>query len=219
MNSRFRAETVQQRSRRDAYDAAKAKNARLTLRQHFPSQIASSRSDRHCEERFCGTINLMTTCLIALGSNLGDREANLGGAIKELCAIAGTVVMRQSRFYPTQPVGGPVGQGEFLNGAVVIETTLEPLPLLRELQRIEAEFGRQRAERWGPRTLDLDLLLYGDAQIETPDLVVPHPRMAARRFVLEPSAEIAGEMVDPSSGHTIEKLLRDLIEREAALGS
>ena len=96
-------------------------------------------------------------------------------------------------------VGGPPDQGEFLNAAAVMETSITPLRFLEQLQRIESRHGRQRAERWAARTLDIDLLLYGDEVIETPMLTVPHPRMSFRRFVLEPAAEIAPRMFIPSS--------------------
>ena len=149
--------------------------------------------------------------LIGLGSNLGDRQAALDGAVAALAATPGILVRKVSTFYETEPVGGPPGQGAYLNAAAVLETSLDPFALLKVLQEIEARFGRVRTVRWGERTLDLDLLLFGDRIIETPELVVPHPRYAARRFVLEPLAEVAPEAVDPVRKRTIRELLADLV--------
>jgi 2-amino-4-hydroxy-6-hydroxymethyldihydropteridine diphosphokinase len=120
------------------------------------------------------------------------------------------VVRKVSSFYETDPVGGPPGQGKFLNAAAALDTTLDPLRLLGVLEQIETRFGRVRTVRWGPRTLDLDLLLYGDWIIDTPRLVVPHPRMATRRFVLEPLVEIAPEAVDPITKRTVSEILANL---------
>ncbi len=110
-------------------------------------------------------------------------------------ARPGIVVRSASSFHETEPVGGPPGQGPFLNGASVLETTLSPRELLHALQSIEDRFGRVRTVRWGERTLDLDLILFGDVILHEPDLIVPHPRFAERRFVLVPLAEIAPETV------------------------
>jgi len=123
---------------------------------------------------------------IALGSNLGDREDFLRSGVRGL----GTVVA-MSNVYETDPVGGPNDQGAYLNMVVEVETTLDPFALLRRCQRIEAEAMRQRVVHWGPRTLDVDIILYDDATIDTPDLVVPHPYFGERRFVLQPLADIA----------------------------
>jgi 2-amino-4-hydroxy-6-hydroxymethyldihydropteridine diphosphokinase len=118
--------------------------------------------------------------------------------------------VRASSWQLTLPVGGFASQREFLNGAALVETSLSATDLLALLQQIESRHGRARGERWGNRTLDLDLLLYGDAIVDTPALVVPHPRMSFRRFVLEPAAEIAGEMVHPAILWTIERLVEHL---------
>jgi dihydroneopterin aldolase/2-amino-4-hydroxy-6-hydroxymethyldihydropteridine diphosphokinase len=123
---------------------------------------------------------------IALGSNLGDRESYLRLAVAGLSPIAA-----QSQVYETDPVGGPDDQGAYLNMVVERETTLDPFALLRRCQRIEGEAMRQRVVHWGPRTLDVDIVLYDDVAIESPELVVPHPRFAERRFVLTPLSEIA----------------------------
>jgi 2-amino-4-hydroxy-6-hydroxymethyldihydropteridine diphosphokinase len=152
-----------------------------------------------------------TNCLLGLGSNLGNREETLCDAIEAIGALPGVTLSRQSRLYRSDPVGGPAGQGEFLNTAVIVETELKPLALLDEFHRIEQGFGRVESERWAARTLDIDILLVGDRVIETGRLTVPHPRMSFRRFVLEPSSEIAGEMVHPTIGWTIRQL-RDHLE-------
>lgn len=120
---------------------------------------------------------------IGLGSNLGDRETHLAGAIAALTDLGDLVAA--SPYYETAPVGGP-DQGPYLNAAVAIETNLSARALLEECLRIELEHGRQRRERWGPRTLDLDILLYGRQTIDEGGLKVPHPRLHERRFVLEP---------------------------------
>jgi 2-amino-4-hydroxy-6-hydroxymethyldihydropteridine diphosphokinase len=153
---------------------------------------------------------MASVALIGLGSNLGDRRAMLEGAIAALAATPGVQVRRVSSFRETEPVGGPPGQGAYLNTAAVLETTLEPPDLLHVLQAIEARHGRIRTVRWGERTLDLDLLLFDDRVIETTELAVPHPRLAERRFVLEPLAEIAPDAVEPRSGRTIAELLQEL---------
>lgn len=149
----------------------------------------------------------MATALISLGSNVGDREATLGAAVEKLRQALGTDQVIVSSYRATQPVGGPEGQAEFLNAAARLDTSLSPRDLLTELQRIERELGRMRQEHWGPRTLDLDLLLYDDLAINEPGLIVPHRFLPFRRFVLEPAVEIAAEMRHPTLGWTIEKLL------------
>jgi 2-amino-4-hydroxy-6-hydroxymethyldihydropteridine diphosphokinase len=151
-----------------------------------------------------------SVALIGLGSNVGDREATLKGAIAALGNSPGVVVRSVSSFHETEPIGGPAGQGMFLNAAAVLDTTLDPLELLKILQAIEARFGRVRTVHWGERTLDLDLLLFGDQVIETPELSVPHPRFTTRRFVLEPLAEVAPTAVDPVTKRTIAEILREL---------
>jgi 2-amino-4-hydroxy-6-hydroxymethyldihydropteridine diphosphokinase len=153
----------------------------------------------------------MSLCLIGLGSNLGDRQATLREALKRLAQHPAIHAVRASRFFETSPAGGPSGQGAFINAAAVLETALGPETLLGVLLEIEASLGRQRGERWGPRTIDLDLLLYDEIVRETPNLVIPHPRMAWRRFVLAPAAEVAGGMIHPTTGWTIKRLVTHLM--------
>lgn len=152
----------------------------------------------------------MSLCLIGLGSNEGDRQAMLLRALEELGRQLGIIVLRRSRFLQTVAVGGPPGQGLYLNAAAVLETTLDPDALLAALFRVENSLGRRRTEPWGPRTIDLDLLLYEDVVRSTPSLALPHPRMAWRRFVLEPAAEVAADILHPTTGWTIARLLKHL---------
>jgi 2-amino-4-hydroxy-6-hydroxymethyldihydropteridine diphosphokinase len=149
--------------------------------------------------------------LIGMGSNLGDRLASINGAIDALGRTPGVAVQQVSSFYETEPVGGPPGQGMFLNAVSVVVTDLEPLELLRVLQEIEANFGRERTVHWGERTLDLDLLLFEHRIIDTPELCLPHPRMRTRRFVLEPLVEVAPALVDPVTLRPFAAILADLI--------
>ena len=128
----------------------------------------------------------MTRVAIGFGSNVGDRRAHLTAALKQLAQQS--VLVSVSSLYESAPVG-PVEQGPFLNSVAVIETELPPRQLLNELLAIEEAEGRVRTERWGPRTLDLDMLLYGDERLDFSDLQVPHPELAARRFVLDPLLE------------------------------
>ncbi len=150
----------------------------------------------------------MARCLIGCGSNLGSRRQQLDRALELLRFMPGVELLAVSRFRETRPIGGPGRQGAFLNGACLIETDLPPGDLLGALFAVENTLDRSRDERWGPRTIDLDLLLYDDLVVESPELTLPHPRMATRRFVLEPCAEIAGELWYPPAGCTV----RDLFE-------
>ncbi len=149
------------------------------------------------------------TALIALGSNLGDREAHLRFAIEQLRLLPDTRVTAVSSFHETQPVGGPP-QRPFLNAAVRVTTGLSPEGLRARMADLEKARGRERTVRDGPRTLDLDLVLFGATICETPTLTLPHPRFRDRAFVLAPAAEIAGDLVDPVSGKSITQLFAAL---------
>jgi 2-amino-4-hydroxy-6-hydroxymethyldihydropteridine diphosphokinase len=150
----------------------------------------------------------MAEVLLALGSNLGNRQEMLESAWRDIDHLPQTKVLRISRFHQTQPVGGPPNQPEFLNAVCSVCTDLQPQRLLEKLQEIEIRFGRIRAEHWGPRTLDIDILLYGDQIICTPALSVPHPEMLYRSFVLEPAQEIAADTVHPVTGKTLQEHYR-----------
>ena len=157
----------------------------------------------------------MTLAAIALGTNLnskfGDREANLREAVRRIAALG--VVRSVSSFFDTEPVGF-LDQPRFLNGALALETELEPAALMRALLDVERSMGRERerAVAKGPRVIDLDLLLYGDVVMATEELTLPHPEMQERRFVLEPLAEIAPEWVHPVLRLTV----REMLERVTA---
>lgn len=136
--------------------------------------------------------------IVALGSNLGDREGYLRFAVDELGAV-----VAQSQLFETDPVGGPDDQGAYLNMVVALDTPLDPYAFVRRCQRIEAEALRQRVVRWGPRTLDVDVLFYDDVTISSTELTIPHPRYAERRFVLAPLAEVAPEHCPPGWEDTL----------------
>jgi 2-amino-4-hydroxy-6-hydroxymethyldihydropteridine diphosphokinase len=150
-------------------------------------------------------VDRITPVAIALGSNVGDRRAHLDFAVSNLRALLTNV--RVSRYYDTVPVGVSGPQALFLNGAAVGDTTMSAQTLLGTLLAIEQERGRERPYANAPRTLDLDLILFGDVVLDEPDLIVPHPRFRERRFVLEPLAEIAPSLRDPGSGYTVGELL------------
>ena len=151
----------------------------------------------------------MTRAFVALGSNLGDREETLGSAVAALAAEPGIEVVAVSRFRDTDPVGYVV-QPRFLNGAAELETSLGARELLDRLLAVERRFGRSRegVPAQGPRTLDLDLLLFGDAEIDEPGLRVPHPRMHERAFVLEPLADLDSALEIPGKGRVQELLAK-----------
>jgi 2-amino-4-hydroxy-6-hydroxymethyldihydropteridine diphosphokinase len=145
---------------------------------------------------------------VALGSNCGDRHAHLDYAVSRLRTFLTNLTI--SRYCDTVPVGVSGPQAMFLNAAAVGDTTMPARALLDALLAIEDERGRERPYPNAPRTLDLDLILYGDSVIEEPGLRVPHPRFRERRFVLEPLAEVAAELRDPVTGKTADQLLADL---------
>lgn len=152
----------------------------------------------------------MARAFVGLGSNLGDREALLRRALAAIAALPGTEVRAVSAFRETEPVG-MTEQPSFLNGAAELETSLGPVELLEALLRIERSLGRDRSgvPAGGPRTVDLDLLLYGQTRISQPGLEVPHPRLAERRFVLEPLAELDPGLEIPAKGR-VQGLLAEL---------
>jgi 2-amino-4-hydroxy-6-hydroxymethyldihydropteridine diphosphokinase len=137
----------------------------------------------------------MARAYLALGSNLGDRSANLQQAVDGLAGTDDIRLVALSHVYETAPVGGPP-QDDYLNAVVAIETELDPHDLLRVAHRLEDDAGRVRTERWGPRTLDVDVLLYDDLRLDDADLVIPHPRMWERGFVLAPLRDVAPALVD-----------------------
>jgi 2-amino-4-hydroxy-6-hydroxymethyldihydropteridine diphosphokinase len=146
---------------------------------------------------------------VGLGANLGDRRRALRRALELLAADPDVEVVAVSAFRETEPVG-LVDQPRFLNAAAALETPLAPRELLDRLLGVERELGRARGERWGPRTIDLDLLVHGDEVVDEPGLSVPHPRVHERRFALEPLAELAPDLVVPGHG-PVRRLLEELL--------
>jgi 3-oxoacyl-[acyl-carrier protein] reductase len=152
----------------------------------------------------------MIRAYLALGSNLGDRQRFLDDAVARLRAAAGLAIRRVSTYYETAPVGGPVDSGAYLNAVAEADTSLSPEQLLATLLDVERQLGRVRSEPNAPRTLDLDLLLYGDLIRPGPDPVVPHPRMADRRFVLQPLADLTPDLTPPGAKRTVAEILAAL---------
>lgn len=148
---------------------------------------------------------------LSLGSNVGDRAANLRDAIKRLGEFG--TVRSQSSFYETEPVEVDGPQAWYLNCAIEIETELTSEGLLKKALSVEQSMGRRRTQVRGPRTIDIDIVLFDGERVESPELTLPHPRMRKRRFVLEPLAEIAPEARDPLSGKTVKELLAELPPR------
>lgn len=154
-----------------------------------------------------GSIAQQATAYVALGSNLGDREKTLRLAIERLDCRPTIRVDAVSGFFQNPAVGGPPNSPEFINAVARVVTTLAPQPLLDQLLAIERSLGRERREKWGPRTIDLDLLLYGSLRLDTPHLTLPHPRLHERRFVLQPLAELDRALKIPGMEQTVQALL------------
>ncbi len=155
------------------------------------------------------TANATHLVYIGFGSNIGDRLAHIQNAIHALAETEGITLQKISSIYQTDPVGYET-QARFLNGVAAIQTALPPLSLLRTLKDIEASVGRKHRTRWGPREIDLDILIYGDLCLHTEKLVIPHSEMHRRRFVLVPLAEIAPNVVHPVFQETVQTLLERL---------
>lgn len=150
---------------------------------------------------------------IGLGSNLSDPHAQVSTALAELDAITQTKLLKSSSLYASKPMG-PSDQPDYVNAVAKLSTHLEPEPLLRELQKIEQLHRRQRKDqRWGPRTLDLDIILYSDLQMDTEDLQIPHYGVADREFVLIPLQELQADLIIPGKG-PVEELIEQLPEYE-----
>jgi 2-amino-4-hydroxy-6-hydroxymethyldihydropteridine diphosphokinase len=149
-----------------------------------------------------------TPAYIGIGSNLGDSAARVRAAFDALANLRESQLVARSRLYRTRPFG-PVQQGDFINAAAGVLTQLSAAQVLEQIRAMEAAAGRVRTERWGPRTLDLDLLVFGSERIDTPELTVPHPGIAERGFVLRPLADIAPTLQVPGVG-LVEDLLRHL---------
>jgi 2-amino-4-hydroxy-6-hydroxymethyldihydropteridine diphosphokinase len=148
------------------------------------------------------------TVYLSLGSNLGDRMGNLGEAMRRLAELG--TVLACSSFYETEPVDVMEEQPWYANCAIAMETELTPSEFLARMLAIEQAMGRQRTHAKSPRTIDIDIVLFGDLKIEDPELTIPHPGMRQRRFVLEPLAELAPGVVDPVSGKTAREMLAEL---------
>lgn len=155
------------------------------------------------------------TAYLGLGSNLHNKKPNLSNAITALRKIPEIKVIKISRFYQTKPVG-VTNQSDFLNAAVKIQTSLSPNELIKLVLSIEKEQGRVRSRKWGPRIIDIDLLLYNHSVIRTRSLIVPHPRLHERYFVLKPLAEIAPGAVHPVLKKTSKTLLKELLNGNSA---
>ena len=157
----------------------------------------------------------MTRAIVAFGANLGDPARMFRAARERFEGAAGVNSVKTSPLYRTVPVGGPTDQPEFLNGAFAVETSLTAEALFSLMRRIEAALGRQRKEAWGPRSIDLDLVLFAAAIHSSESLSTPHPRMHFRRFVLAPAIDVAADARHPLLGCTLDELHRSLVELTA----
>lgn len=151
----------------------------------------------------------MTTAYLGLGSNLGDREANINRALVELVRTAGCSLIKVSSLYETKPVG-ITEQPDFYNIAVAIETDLAPKELLRRLKEVERKAGREKTFKWGPRVIDIDILLYDEISVAEDNLEIPHPEMQHRAFALTPLSEIAPSAKHPATGRTVRQMSEDI---------
>ena len=162
------------------------------------------------------TPNSMHLAYIGFGSNIGDRLVHIQNAIQTLSKAEGITLQKISSLYKTDPVGYEA-QAQFLNGVAAIQTSLSPLSLLHTLKDIETAVGRQHRIRWGPREIDLDILIYGDLCLRTEKLILPHPEMHLRSFVLVPLAEIAPDLVHPVFQESIQTLLNRFEDGKSVL--
>ena len=162
------------------------------------------------------TPNSIHLAYIGFGSNIGDRLTHIQNAIQNLSKTEGIILRQISSLYKTDPVGYEA-QAQFLNGVAAIQTTLPPLSLLHTLKDIETAIGRKHRIRWGPREIDLDILIYGDVCLQTEKLVIPHPEMHLRGFVLVPLAEIAPNLIHPVFQETIQTLCNRLEDDKSVL--
>jgi 2-amino-4-hydroxy-6-hydroxymethyldihydropteridine diphosphokinase len=176
----------------------------IPLAAHIQEQNMPSTPDPSGENKY-------NIAYIALGSNLGERMGYLRLARTEL-ESSGVQVVQSSPLYATAPVGGPAHQEDYYNAVLKVLVACPPEKLLHICQQAEGKAGRKRLERWGPRTLDVDILLYADLIILKPELQIPHPRMSVRRFVLEPLAALAPELVVPGEDKSVADLLEQLPE-------
>jgi 2-amino-4-hydroxy-6-hydroxymethyldihydropteridine diphosphokinase len=156
-------------------------------------------------------VNVPVIAYLGIGSNLGDPAQQCRDALREISSLKNVQVLRRSSLYRAQPVGN-VRQGWFVNGALEVRTTFTAQQLIKALQWVEQTLGRVRAEKWGPRTIDIDILLYGQEIIGTGDLAIPHPEMHKRRFVLVPMNEIAPYVIHPLYGVSMKGLLDRLTD-------
>lgn len=167
-------------------------------------------------EKYRAAISNQNAAAIALGGNLGDSQQILSNAITVIDTVPGIQVLARSHFYKTAPVGPP--QPDYINACITVETNLSPRDLLHRLLAIESQFGRVRKERWGARSLDLDLLIYSDYIIEAPRLTIPHPRLHERPFVLIPLMDVAAHWQHPILHKSIEQIVAELSQQERIAG-